>query len=299
MKILKVALLQMKPNSNFDENILKGIEYCRKAKNAGADLALFPEMWSVGSSFPTDEASLLKWKQSAIERDSTEISQYCSLAKELDMSIAFTYLEKSDLLPANSLMLIDRFGEIKFNYRKIHTCDYCEEKYCRPGDEFFVDELDTSQGLVKIGAMICFDRELPESARILMLKGAEIILVPNACRIETNRKNQLMTRAFENMTGIALANYAGEIYKGHSIAFDGVAFVSENDDENGTRNHCILECGSDEGVFIAEFDLDIMRKYRQSEVWGNAYRKVYAYNDILSKNVNSPFIRPDSRVDKI
>jgi len=297
--IMKIALLQMEPNQNFDENIQKGIEYCRKANAAGADLALFPEMWSTGYFFPSDEVSLIKWKQSAIDRASTIISRYCSLAKELNMSIAFTYLEKNDPLPANSLILIDRFGEIKFNYRKIHTCDYCEEKYCIPGDEFFVDELDTRHGPVKIGAMICFDRECPESARILMLKGAEIILVPNACRIETNRKNQLMTRAFENMTGIALSNYAGEIYKGHSIAFDGVAFVSAKDDDNVTRNHCILECGNDEGVFIAEFDLDMMRKYRESEVWGNAYRKVYAYNDIISKNVKNPFIRSDSRVEKI
>ena len=52
--------------------------------------------------------------------------------------------------------------------------------------------------------MICFDREFPESARILMLKGAEIILVPNACPMEINRISQLRARAFENMLGLVL-----------------------------------------------------------------------------------------------
>ncbi len=51
--------------------------------------------------------------------------------------------------------------------------------------------------------MICFDREFPESARILMLKGAELILVPNACPMEINRLSQLRGRAFENMIAVA------------------------------------------------------------------------------------------------
>ncbi len=87
-------------------------------------------------------------------------------------------------------------------------------------------ELDTENGKVNIGAMICYDREFPESARILMLKGAEIILVPNACPMEINRLSQLRARAFENMVGIATANYAyGQPdCNGHSSAFDGMAY---------------------------------------------------------------------------
>lgn len=55
--------------------------------------------------------------------------------------------------------------------------------------------------------MICYDREFPESARVLMLKGAELILVPNACPIDPARFHQLAARAYENMTGVAMANY--------------------------------------------------------------------------------------------
>ena len=74
--------------------------------------------------------------------------------------------------------------------------------------------------------MICYDREFPESARILMLKGAEIILVPNACPMEMNRLSQLRARAYENMAGIATVNYPyGQLdCNGHSSAFDGIAY---------------------------------------------------------------------------
>lgn len=93
-------------------------------------------------------------------------------------------------------------------YAKVHTCDFDVERHLTPGDDFYVAELDTPVGGVRIGAMICYDREFPESARILMLKGVEIILAPNACPMEINRLSQLRARAFENMVGIATANYA-------------------------------------------------------------------------------------------
>ena len=75
--------------------------------------------------------------------------------------------------------------------------------------------------------MICYDREYPESARILMLKGAEIILVPNDCGAMKPRLNALSTRAYENMTGIAMANPNGE-NAGNSCAFSPICW-----DEDG------------------------------------------------------------------
>ena len=81
----------------------------------------------------------------------------------------------------------------------MHTCDFGAERALTPGDGFYVTELDTACGLVRVGAMICYDREFPESARILMLKGAELILTPSACPMEINRLSQLRARAYENM----------------------------------------------------------------------------------------------------
>ena len=75
--------------------------------------------------------------------------------------------------------------------------------------------------------MICYDREFPESARILMLVGAELILVPNACNLEQNRLGQFKARAFENMVGLAMANYAAPRCNGHSMAVSPIAFDTQ------------------------------------------------------------------------
>ena len=72
--------------------------------------------------------------------------------------------------------------------------------------------------------MICYDREFPESARELMLGGAELILVPNACPMAGERTSQLRSRAFENMTAIATVNYSAPDQDGHSSVFDGMVF---------------------------------------------------------------------------
>lgn len=69
----------------------------------------------------------------------------------------------------------------------MHTCDFDKEAALTPGDDFYVAALDTPHGPLNVGALICYDREFPESARLLMLKGAEVILTPNACELEINR----------------------------------------------------------------------------------------------------------------
>ena len=109
-------------------------------------------------------------------------------------------------------------------------------------------DLDTAAGNVRVGAMICYDREFPESARILMLKGAELMLVPNACPMEINRLAQLRGRAFENMAAIATCNYPKSVpdCNGNSTVFDGVAYLPE---EEGSRDTCILQTAR-EKVFI-------------------------------------------------
>lgn len=177
----------------------------KKAKEAGADIALFPEMWSNGYRIYDRQAE--EWKAEAICADSEFIRAFGCLTRELEMAIGVTLLEKWENALRNSLILFDPFGERKLTYAKVHTCDFGAEKNLTPGEDFYVTELDTACGNMKVGAMICYDREFPESARILMLKGAELILVPNACPMEINRLSQLRARAYENMMAIATCNY--------------------------------------------------------------------------------------------
>ena len=197
--------------------------------------------------------------------------------------------------PRNTLSLIDRRGEIALTYAKVHTCDFSVERELTPGEEFFVTGLDTRDGAVQVGAMICYDREFPESARVLMLRGAEIILTPNACELERHRIGQFAARAFENMVGVAMANYAAPQRNGHSVAFDAVAFEGEPDADGQSADTLLIQAGADEGVYMARFDIDRLRDYRSRETWGNAYRKPRTYGIIASDGVQPPFVRDDAR----
>ena len=291
MNSLKVALLQILPEKTLEQNRQKGFTYCKKAKEMGADIALFPEMWSVGYSIPED---LKELKASAVSADSVFVNSFGELARELQMAIGITFLEEYEPLPRNTLCLFDRFGERKLVYAKVHTCDFGEECRLTPGEDFYVTELDTAQGNVKVGTMICYDREFPESARILMLKGAEIILVPNACPMEINRLSQLRARAYENMVGIATVNYpyGQPDCNGHSSAFDGIAYRPEDFD---SRDTLVIEAGEREGIYMADFPLEEIREYRRREVHGNAYRHPKKYKLLLSEEIQEPFIREDYR----
>lgn len=289
MTNLRIALLQM--NSGGDDqaaNLKKGEEYCRKAKAQQADIALFPEMWNVGYiGAGGDHPRAADWP---IPRNSAFLGHFVKLARELDMAIGITYLEKKDGLPGNSLMLIDRHGKDVLHYSKVHTCDFWFEANCEPGDDFHVTTLDTRVGPVQIGAMICYDREFPESARILMLKGAEIVLTPNACHLDDDRLVQFRVRAFENMMGMAMTNYAAPFNNGRSIAFDGVPH-----DTAELRNVKLVEAGNEEGVFMAEFDLAKMREWRGRSIWGNTYRRPSRYAALTSQDSVVANERPPDR----
>lgn len=288
---LKVALLQIAPTETLQGNLQKGIGCCRKAKQMGADIALFPEMWSTGYTISEDINEL---KLSAVSDESDFVNSFCKLAKELNMAIGITFLEKYEPLPKNSICLFDRFGNKAFTYAKVHTCDFGDEYKLSSGDDFYVTDLNTEKGNIKVGSMICYDREFPESARILMLKGAEIILVPNACPMEINRLSQLRARAYENMIGIATCNYpiGKPDCNGHSSAFDGIAYRPH---ECGSRDMLLIEAGEQEGIYIADFPIDEIREYRSREVHGNAYRHPEKYRLLISDKINEPFIRKNYR----
>lgn len=281
-----------------DANLSKGDAFCRRARTMVADIALFPEMWSVAMTFydPKREGDRERWQALAISQDDPFIVHFRNLAKELNMAIALTYLEKWKGAPRNSVLLIDRHGEIVLTYAKVHTCEFDVEAAVTPGDGFPVCELDTEQGAVKIGFMICYDREFPESARILMLEGAELILTPNACTLDDHRLSQFKTRAYENMVGVAMTNYAGPQNNGHSAAFDGMAYEAAvfplADGE--ARDTLIIEAGELEDVYLAAFDMDSIRAYRERETWGNAYRRPRLYGRLTSEDLDAPFVRSDA-----
>ena len=294
MKTFSVALMQMLPTGSQEGNMHKGLEWCRQAKAAGADLALFPEMWSCGYDM---ERPLSELRENAVGREDTFVQVFQDAARELDMAVAVTYLERYEPMPRNTVTVFDRHGREVLTYAKVHTCDFGEEQNLTPGDSFVTAELSTQGGPVQIGVMICYDREFPESARVLMLQGAEIILVPNACPMEINRLTQLRARAFENMVGIATCNYpyGQPDCNGHSSAFDGIAYGEIRPGVVEARDTLVVEAGEGEGLYLAAFPMDILRDYRAIEAHGNAYRRPSKYGILLSEEVRAPFLRSDAR----
>lgn len=292
MNSLKIALLQIAPSGTLSGNLAKGIESCRAAKKMGADIALFPEMWSNG--YDICDRPFDQWREDGIPADGDFVRAFGELSGELEMAIGITLLERKGEALRNTLVLFDRHGERKLTYAKVHTCDFGAERDLTPGEDFYVTALDTAKGEVQVGAMICYDREFPESARILMLKGAELILVPNACPMEINRLSQLRARAFENMLAVATCNYPDTVpdCNGGSSVFDGVAYLP---DLEGSRDTCILQAGGEEEICLAELDLGQLRTYRESEVHGNAYRRPEKYGILTEQKIEAPFIRNDRR----
>jgi len=292
---LKVALVQKNPIANCPkENLNLGLTYIQEAKALNADIVLFPELWSNGYAppykgafkdpfAPEFEKERVDWLNEAIEEDSDYVKSFQRVAKELQIGVVITYLSKGKTAPENTALVIDTNGEILMKYSKVHTCDFSLEALLESGKEFKVCDFLG----VKLGVMICYDREFPESARILMLEGAEIILVPNACGMNPARLNQLSTRAFENMVGIAMANYPSPRH-GCSCAFSPIVFDQEG---NYIDNTILMAAEANENIYIAEFKLDQIRDYREKETWGNAYRKVYAYGKLLDSDVKEPFVR--------
>ena len=133
MNILKIALLQIVPCDSLDKNLEKGIDYCRRAKALGADIALFPEMWSNGYRIydrPVDE-----WKAEAISVESDFVKAFGVLAGEINMAVGITLLEKYENHPRNSMILFDRFGRQQFTYAKVHTCDIAAVLHLTPGGD--------------------------------------------------------------------------------------------------------------------------------------------------------------------
>ena len=275
---LRIALLQL-ASSGLDlaKSLAKGEDACRRAAAAGADLALFPECWSTGYTqfAAADRAARAAWLAAAQAPDAPYVLRFASLARELGLAIGVTYLERTAAAPRNALALFDRTGARVLDYAKAHLCPWDPpDTECAPGDAFPVASLATRAGPVAVGAMICFDREFPEPARLLMLGGAELLLVPNACELGPTapvvgdvRLAQLRARAFENLVAIATANYAAPDEDGHSCLYLA----------NGAP---AVVAGEAEAIVTADLDLAALRAFRHEEAGRNAARRPRLYSPI-------------------
>ncbi|HTU32255.1 MAG TPA: carbon-nitrogen hydrolase family protein [Candidatus Acidoferrum sp.] len=234
-----------------------------EARNAGAEIVVFPEMFSNGYARfnPEDAAAFYRWRKGAHASNGTFVKKFRDAAKNHQLYVVATFLEDADPKPFNSALLIDPDGNGVLHHRKVHTCDFdshSPDAACGRGERFDVVGIQTSAGPINIGLMICMDREYPEAARSLSGRGAEIILAPNSCRLAADgpygdvRIAQARGRAFETVTGIAVANYPVPLCDGHSFAVDPTGTV-------------IVIAADSPGLTIAAFDLELIRRLREED----------------------------------
>jgi predicted amidohydrolase len=292
MGTLTTALLQLEGyGTNARENLRRAVAACREAAARSADIALLPELWQLGyCDCPSDPRRREHWLNLAIGANDPWLEGLRTAARECGIAIVATYLQEWEGAPRNAATVIDRHGRDVLTYAKVHTCDWVFEKWLTPGDGFPVADLKTAAGQVRVGVMICFDREFPEAARELMLGGAEVILTPNACLLTDDRVGQFRARAFENKVAVATANYPR--FGGRSCAFDGMAFAGP---DGPPRDHCVVRAGAGEAILFAPVDLDALRAYRQVQPWGDAHRKPAAYARLAGTSpARPPYAQRDS-----
>ncbi|WP_446786280.1 carbon-nitrogen hydrolase [Macellibacteroides fermentans] len=181
---LKVGLIQQKNTGNTADNIERlkaGICSCAKD---GAELIVLQELHNGLYFCQTEDTTLFDLAES-IPGPSTEI--FGALAKELGVVIVLSLFEKrAPGLYHNTAVVLERDGSIAGKYRKMHIPDdpaYYEKFYFTPGDLGF-EPIDTSVG--RLGVLVCWDQWYPEAARLMAMRGAEMLIYPTAIGWESS-----------------------------------------------------------------------------------------------------------------
>jgi predicted amidohydrolase len=281
--MLTLAMIQQNQPDDVGRGIASAVRYCHDAADAGAAIVLFPEMWTTGYRFfdPAVPDTYRQWLAQAVAENDDLLTPLRRAARERRLTVAFTFLRKTPGKPENSCIVIDERGNSALLYSKVHICEFSTEGACTAGRDFLVADVDIRGNVVRIGVMICFDREHPESARVLAAKGVDLILVPNACVIEDHRIAQLKTRAFENVVGIAMANYPEPVMNGNSLAVDASFF----DRQGNGIDPVLCLAGPNHGIYLSDFDIAAIRRAQRESIWGQPYRRPSAYRVLLDDQI--------------
>ena len=208
---MKVGFMQFSPLfGRKEENVERVINSLRGAK---ADLLVLPELFSTGYLFLNEEE--LRRSAETIP-DGPTVSKFLELAEKENTNLVFGIAEKTEDKLFNSSVLVTPKGDC-FVYRKLHLFDR-EKRLFSPGDK----ELEVYDiGEARIGMMICFDWIFPEVARILALKGADIICHPSNL-ILTYCQDAMVTRCIENRVFAITSNRTGTEKRGEEeLTFTG------------------------------------------------------------------------------
>ncbi len=266
-----VAALQLAlARENEAENIAAVAVLVEQAAGQGAQLILPPELFS-GPYFcrEEDEASFALARPTA---EHPSVLAMRELASRLKVTIPTSFFERDGHHYYNTLAMIGPDGAVMGTYRKSHIPDgpgYEEKFYFRPGnDGFKVWDIPLAGGAsARLGVGICWDQWYPEAARVMALKGAEVLLYPTAigsepydADLDTSRmwRRAMIGHAVSNCMPVLASNRIGsEGPQNAAQSFYGHSFVANE------WGDLVTEFGAEEsGVLIAELDLAQAAKHR-------------------------------------
>lgn len=254
---MKISAVQISVKiGEVESNVKKAISFSNKAVEQGAKLICLPEMFNTGFFCHTGHVDS-SFFELAEPITGWTINQFQSFAKQNKVIMVVPFYESfSPGVFHNSACLIDESGKVIGCYRKTHiawTGTGWEKYYFRQGYEYPVFE--TSLG--KIGILICYDRDFPEAARTLCLKGTEILCIPNGASVSLQEtwKCILKTRAYENQVFVMGCCFTGRTDEEHH-EFCGNSMIV---DPYGNE---INSLDREEGVLISDIDLDQIKQAR-------------------------------------
>jgi len=270
MREVTFAATQMACSKNSRDNIDKAVNLIESAAKKGANVILIQELFET-QYFCKDQKEELFELAKPFE-DNPTIHLMSQVAKDNNVVLPVSFFEKSNKAHFNTIAMIDSDGTIMGRYRKSHIPDgpgYQEKFYFNPGNTGF-KVWDTK--FCKVGVGICWDQWSSEAAKIMALKGAEVILYPTAIGGEPDNNDDfdssdmwqraMIGHAAVNQVPIVASNRIGS-EEGYEISnfFYGRSFITDFTGE------IKAEASRDkEEILIAKIDLDEAEGFRNS--WG-------------------------------
>jgi para-aminobenzoate synthase, component I len=271
---MKVALIQMSCTPNVEFNLQKLAKGIAQAAQRGAELVVLQELHNTPYFCQTENPDLFDLAE-PIPGPSTDF--FGTLARQFGIVIVASLFERRAAgLYHNTAVVIEKDGTIAGKYRKMHIPDdpaYYEKFYFTPGDLGF-EPIDTSVG--RLGVQVCWDQWYPEGARLMALRGADLLIYPTAIGYESSDTPEEQARQREAWTtvqrGHAVANGLPVIAvnrtghepdpsgQTHGIQFWGSSFVA------GPQGEFLFRADIDEEV-VAIVDIDLQRSENVRRWW--------------------------------
>ncbi len=286
---MKIALIQQKFHSTKEKTIEKTCEFIEQAAKQGAELVCLGELHQSEYFCQSENVEFFDLAND-YEKD---VQFWSSVAKKHGVVLLTSLFEKRSAgLYHNTAVVFEKDGSIAGKYRKMHIPDdpcFYEKFYFTPGDLGF-EPINTSLG--KLGVLVCWDQWYPEAARLMALKGAQILIYPTAIgwfdKDEKEEKQRQLGAWLGVQKGHAIANGL------YTIAVNRVGFEEDKSGvEEGIRfwgksfvfgpqgeEICILDS---ENECIKLVDIDLERSENVRRWWPFLRDRRIEYFSDLSK----------------